>query len=81
MTDQSPFFAGKQFISTVLDALETKTAMSGGLARVYLMRAAMAGILIGVMYVAYFAVLAAFAGAGASSRGKMVPARVSRKSP
>jgi len=64
MTDQSQLFPGKQFISTVLDALETKTAMSGGLARVYLMRAAMAGILIGVMYLAYFAVLAAFAGVG-----------------
>jgi len=67
MTDQSQLFPGKQFISTVLDALETKTAMSGGLARVYLMRAAMAGILIGVMYLAYFAVLAAFAGVGDGS--------------
>jgi formate/nitrite transporter FocA (FNT family) len=38
--------------------------MSGGLARVYLMRAAMAGVLIGVMYLAYFAVLSAFAGIG-----------------
>ena len=64
MTDQSQLFPGKQFISTVLDALETKTAMSGGLARVYIMRAAMAGALIGVMYLAYFAVLAAFAGVG-----------------
>jgi len=64
MTDHSQLFPGKQFISTVLDALDTKTAMSGGLARVYLMRAAMAGALIGVMYLAYFAVLAAFAGVG-----------------
>ncbi len=64
MTDQSQLFPGKQFISTVLDALDTKTAMAGGLARVYLMRSAMAGALIGLMYLAYFAVLAAFAGVG-----------------
>ncbi|PKQ14257.1 MAG: formate transporter, partial [Actinobacteria bacterium HGW-Actinobacteria-8] len=64
MTDQKELFPGKHFISTVLDALETKTAMSGGLARIYLMRAAMAGGLIGVMYLAYFAVIAAFAGIG-----------------
>ncbi len=64
MTDQSQLFPGKQFISTVLDALDTKTLMTGGLARVYVMRAAMAGVLIGVMYLAYFAVLAAFASIG-----------------
>lgn len=64
MTDPSQLFPGKQFISTVLDALDTKTLMTGGLARVYVMRAAMAGVLIGVMYLAYFAVLAAFAGIG-----------------
>jgi len=64
MTDQSQLFPGKQFISTVLDALDTKTLMTGGLARVYVMRAAMAGVLIGVMYLAYFAVLAAFAAIG-----------------
>lgn len=64
MTDSSQLFPGKQFISTVLDALDTKRLMTGGLARVYVMRAAMAGVLIGVMYLAYFAVLAAFAGIG-----------------
>ncbi len=64
MTDQSQLFPGKYFISTVLDALDTKTLMTGGLARVYVMRAAMAGVLIGVMYLAYFAVLAAFASIG-----------------
>ena len=63
-TAPSELFPGKHFISTVLDALETKTAMSGGLARVYLMRAAMAGAIIGIMYVAYFGVLAAFAALG-----------------
>ncbi|WP_062466596.1 formate/nitrite transporter family protein [Demequina maris] len=64
MSDQSALFPGKQFISTVLDALETKTAMSGGLARVYLMRAAMAGVIIGVMYLTTFAVISAFASIG-----------------
>jgi formate/nitrite transporter FocA (FNT family) len=79
MTDRSQLFPGKQFISTVLDALDTKSAMSGGLARVYLMRAAMAGVLIGVMYLAYFAVIAAFAGVGdgeLTSIGKLVGALV-----
>ncbi|WP_297081216.1 formate/nitrite transporter family protein [uncultured Demequina sp.] len=62
--EQKQLFPGEQFISTVLDALETKTAMSGKLARVYIMRAAMAGALIGVMYLTYYAVIAAFAGVG-----------------
>lgn len=74
MTDEQPsaptaLFPGKQFISTVLEALETKTAMSGTLRRVYLMRAAMAGVLIGLMYLVYFTVLAAFAGIGESFVG------------
>ncbi len=64
MTDQSQLFPGKHFISTVLDALETKTRMTGGLARIYLMRAAMAGALIGLMYLTYFSVLTAFASIG-----------------
>lgn len=64
MTDKSSLFPGKHFISTVLDALDTKSAMSASFTRVYLMRAAMAGGLIGVMYLVYFAVVAAFAGVG-----------------
>ncbi len=79
MTDQSQLFPGKQFISTVLDTLETKTAMSGGLVRVYLMRAAMAGGIIGLMYLVYFAVLSAFASVGDGELlgiGRMVGALV-----
>ncbi|WNM25590.1 formate/nitrite transporter family protein [Demequina capsici] len=79
MTDQDQLFPGKHFISTVLDALETKTRMSGGLARVYLMRAAMAGVLIGIMYVTNYTVLAAFAGVGDGSLvdvGKIVGALI-----
>ncbi len=64
MTDQSQLFPGKQFISTVLSALNTKTVMSGALIRIYLMRAAMAGAIIGVMYLTYYAVIAAFEGIG-----------------
>lgn len=60
VTDTSHLFPGKKFISTVLDALETKTAMSGSLTRVYLMRSAMAGGIIGIMYLAYFACVSAF---------------------
>lgn len=67
MTDQSQLFPGRHFISTILDALETKTAMSGGLRRVYLMRAAMAGALIGIMYLTYYSVVAMFAGIGDGS--------------
>lgn len=48
----------------MLDLLDTKTAMSGRLRRVYLMRAAMAGLIIGLMYLVYFSVLAAFADVG-----------------
>jgi formate/nitrite transporter FocA (FNT family) len=61
MTDQGRLFPGKHFISTVLDALETKSTMSGGLAHVFLMRAAMAGIVIGIMYITNYSVVAAFA--------------------
>jgi formate/nitrite transporter FocA (FNT family) len=58
--DPQSLFPGKQFISTALEVLETKTTMSGGLARRYLQRAAMAGVLIGLLYATFYAVLAAF---------------------
>lgn len=58
--DPASLFPGKHFISTVLEALDTKTAMSGQLARRYLQRAAMAGFLIGVFYATNFAMIAAF---------------------
>lgn len=58
-TDQ--LFPGKYFISTVLETLDTKTRMSGDVLRVYLMRAAMAGIVIGIFYATNYAVIAAFA--------------------
>lgn len=64
MPDTASLFPGKHFISTVLEALDTKTTMSSALGRRYLMRAAMAGVIIGVMYGVYFAVVAAFQEAG-----------------
>ncbi|WP_278237226.1 formate/nitrite transporter family protein [Isoptericola sp. AK164] len=79
MDDQGRLFPGKQFISTVLDALRTKSTMSGGLAHIYLMRAAMAGALIGIMYITYYTVIATFAGIGdgdLAGLGSMVGALV-----
>ncbi|HCX83878.1 MAG TPA: formate transporter [Micrococcales bacterium] len=64
MADAAGLFPGKQFISTVLEALDTKTAMSGEMARRYLMRAGMAGIVIGIMYGTNYAVIAAFGNVG-----------------
>jgi formate/nitrite transporter FocA (FNT family) len=59
-SDPQQLFPGKLFISTILEALETKTALSGRLVQRYLQRAAMAGIIIGVLYASNFAVVAAF---------------------
>jgi formate/nitrite transporter FocA (FNT family) len=53
-------FPGRQFISTVLDLLDTKTQMSGRLWKVYTMRAAMAGAIISVFYLAFYGVQAVF---------------------
>jgi len=61
MTSESPeLFPGKQFIAAILAALGTKSAMSAELARRYLQRAGMAGVVIGLFYVANYAVIAAF---------------------
>ncbi|WP_265523483.1 formate/nitrite transporter family protein [Oerskovia flava] len=62
--DARALFPGKLFISTVLEALDTKTAMSGELARRYLQRAAMAGMLIGIFYATHYAVIAGIEEAG-----------------
>lgn len=54
-------FPGKMFKSTILEVFETKTKMSGTLTHRYLQRAAMAGIIIAVVYCLHMAVIAAFA--------------------
>jgi formate/nitrite transporter FocA (FNT family) len=59
MTDR--LFPGRFFVDSVLDAAETKVAMTRHIAVQYLQRAAMAGILIGVFYSAFYALVAAFA--------------------
>ena len=53
-------FPGLIFISNILDAANTKAAMSRNLTSVYLMRAGMAGILIGIFYLANFSIINAF---------------------
>ena len=59
-----PLFPGKAFISTVLDALESKEAMSSAMTGVYIQRAAMAGFFVGLFFTTYFAVFAACAALG-----------------
>ncbi len=60
-SDTERLFPGKFFISTALEALEAKTAMSKELTVRYLQRAGIAGVLIAVFYGAYFSTVATFA--------------------
>ncbi len=53
-------FPGKAFISTVLEALDTKTVMTGSLVQRFLMRAAMAGMIVAILYVTNFSLIAIF---------------------
>lgn len=55
-------FPGKQFISTVLEALDAKTRMTGTIAHRYLMRAAMAGMIVAVFYIVNYAIVGVFDG-------------------
>ena len=61
-TASDALFPGKHFISTVLEALDTKTRMTGALAQRYLMRAAMAGMIVAVFYVVNYAIVGVFDG-------------------
>jgi len=63
-TDSERLFPGKFFISSALEALETKTAMSKDLSIRYLQRAAIAGVLIAIFYGAYFSTIATFSAIG-----------------
>ena len=60
--EQDALFPGKQFISTVLEALETKTRMTGVIAHRYLMRAAMAGMIVAIFYIVNYAIVGVFDG-------------------
>lgn len=59
-TPREQLYPGRQFIDTALDALDSKARMSRELTVPYLQRAAMAGIIIGVFYGAYYSVVATF---------------------
>lgn len=61
-----PLFPGRTFVSTVLDALDSKKTMTGELTGRYLQRAIMAGLFVGIFFTTYFAIVAAFATPGAS---------------
>ncbi len=69
LADRGQLFPGKKFISTVLDALDTKTAMSGEMTRRYLQRAAMAGVIIGGFYLINYTVIAAFVDVAPALKG------------
>ncbi len=69
--DPLQMFPGKVFISTALEALVTKTRMSGELRRRYLQRAAMAGFLIGLFYVTSYGVRVAFDAVGLAGGGSL----------
>lgn len=73
MNTANPLFPGKQFISTILEVLETKTVMSGTLTRRYLQRAAMAGMIIGLFYATHYAVVAGFGAVPAGADGTWRP--------
>jgi formate/nitrite transporter FocA (FNT family) len=60
-------FPGKAFISTILEMLEFKSEMTGATKRRYLMRAAMAGVIVGLFYVGHYTIDAGFESVGRSS--------------
>ncbi|OZG67455.1 formate transporter [Bifidobacterium eulemuris] len=60
-----PLFPGRTFVSTVLDALDSKKTMTGKMAGKYMQRAIMAGLFVGIFFTTYFAIVAAFRVEGA----------------
>ena len=69
VADRGQLFPGRKFISTVLEALDTKTEMSGEMTRRYLQRAAMAGVIIGGFYLINYTVIAAFVDVAPALKG------------
>ena len=49
-------FPGKYFISSILEMLEYKSEMTGQTKRRYLMRAAMAGVIVGLLYIGNYTI-------------------------
>lgn len=66
-------FPGRQFISTVLDLLDAKSQMSGRLWKVYLMRAAMAGAIISIFYLAFYGIQEIFDEVPVSAEATLQP--------
>ncbi len=64
VSNNRKIFPGTEFISTVLQAADAKSSMTKHLSRVFLMRAAMAGVLIGIFYLANYSVISAFTDIG-----------------
>lgn len=60
-------FPGKAFISEILDMLEYKATITGLMRRRYLMRAAMAGIIVGFLYIADYTIQAGMESLATSS--------------
>lgn len=75
-TAPHPLFPGRKFISTVLEVLEGKDAMSGSMRGRYLQRAAVAGFFVGVFFVAYFSILARFAAVSEGAEWMLAIGRV-----
>lgn len=71
-----PLFPGRKFISTVLEVLDGKDAMSASMRGRYLQRAAVAGFFVGMFLTAYFTVLARFAAVSADAPWMPVFGRV-----
>ncbi|MDF7663630.1 formate/nitrite transporter family protein [Bifidobacterium sp. ESL0763] len=69
-----PLFPGRAFISTVLDALDSKETMTGRMIGRYIQRAAMAGILVGVFFAAFWVIMGATSKAdpGLAVAGKVI---------
>ena len=55
-------FPGKYFISSILEMLEYKSEMTGQTKRRYLMRAAMAGVIVGLLYIGNYTIQAGMEG-------------------
>lgn len=65
--DAHPLFPGRQFISTVLDALDSKQMMTGRMMGKYMQRAIMAGFFVGIFFTTYFVIVTRFDAASEAS--------------
>ncbi|MGB7980527.1 MAG: formate/nitrite transporter family protein [Candidatus Nanopelagicales bacterium] len=63
-------FPGKVFISEILDMLEYKSEITGLMKRRYLMRAAMAGVIVGFLYIGNYAIQSGMAGLASAAEAE-----------